>query len=31
MAQLVYKHAISTVQPERPVSFVESEDEESDS
>jgi len=30
MSQLVYKHAISTVQPEHPVSFIESEDEESD-
>ena len=30
MSQLVYKHAISTVQPENPVSFIESEDEESD-
>ena len=29
MAQLVYKHAISTVQPENPVSFIESDDEES--
>ena len=29
MSQLVYKHAISTVQPERPVSFIEAEDEES--
>jgi host factor-I protein len=29
MAQLVYKHAISTVQPEHPVSFIEAEDEES--
>jgi len=28
MSQLVYKHAISTVQPERPVSFIEAEDEE---
>ena len=28
MSQLVYKHAISTVQPERPVSFIETEDEE---
>ena len=26
MAQLVYKHAISTVQPENPVSFVEADD-----
>ena len=30
MSQLVYKHAISTVQPENPVSFIESDDEESD-
>ena len=30
MSQLVYKHAISTVQPERPVSFIEADDEESD-
>jgi host factor-I protein len=29
MSQLVYKHAISTVQPENPVSFIESDDEES--
>lgn len=28
LSQLVYKHAISTVQPERPVSFIEQEDEE---
>jgi host factor-I protein len=28
MSQLVYKHAISTVQPERPISFVEADDEE---
>ena len=28
MSQLVYKHAISTVQPEHPVSFIESDDEE---
>jgi host factor-I protein len=28
MSQLVYKHAVSTVQPERPLSFVEHEDEE---
>ncbi|HEY0414573.1 MAG TPA: RNA chaperone Hfq [Allosphingosinicella sp.] len=28
LSQLVYKHAVSTVQPEHPVSFVESEDEE---
>ena len=27
-SQLVYKHAISTVQPERPVSFMESDSEE---
>ena len=27
LAQLVYKHAISTVQPEHPVSFVEAQDE----
>ena len=31
MSQLVYKHAISTVQPEHPVSFIESDDEESES
>jgi host factor-I protein len=31
MSQLVYKHAISTVQPEHPVSFVEQEDTESGS
>jgi host factor-I protein len=31
MSQLVYKHAISTVQPEHPVSFMESEEEESGS
>jgi host factor-I protein len=31
MSQLVYKHAISTVQPENPVSFVESGDEEAGS
>jgi host factor-I protein len=30
MSQLVYKHAISTVQPEHPISFVEADDEESD-
>jgi host factor-I protein len=30
MSQLVYKHAISTVQPEQPISFVEADDEESD-
>jgi host factor-I protein len=29
MSQLVYKHAISTVQPEHPVSFIEADDEES--
>ena len=29
MSQLVYKHAISTVQPEHPISFVETHDEES--
>jgi host factor-I protein len=29
MSQLVYKHAISTVQPEHPVSFIEDDDEES--
>jgi host factor-I protein len=28
LSQLVYKHAVSTVQPEHPVSFVEAEDEE---
>ena len=28
MAQLVYKHAISTVQPEHPISFIEADDEE---
>ena len=27
LSQLVYKHAISTVQPEHPVSFVEAQDE----
>jgi host factor-I protein len=31
LSQLVYKHAISTVQPEHPVSFVEQESEESGS
>lgn len=31
MSQLVYKHAISTVQPENPVSFIEADDEESGS
>ena len=29
MSQLVYKHAISTVQPEHPISFVEADGEES--
>jgi host factor-I protein len=29
LSQLVYKHAVSTVQPERPVSFHEAEDQES--
>ena len=29
LSQLVYKHAVSTVQPEHPVNFMESEDEES--
>ena len=28
LSQLVYKHAISTVQPEKPVSFMEQDDEE---
>ena len=28
MSQLVYKHAISTVQPEHPISFIEADDEE---
>ncbi len=28
LSQLVYKHAVSTVQPEHPVSFAENEDEE---
>jgi host factor-I protein len=28
LCQLVYKHAVSTVQPEHPVSFVEADDEE---
>src|SRR5688500_9761097 len=28
LSQLVYKHAVSTVQPEHPVSFAEAEDEE---
>ncbi len=27
LSQLVYKHAVSTVQPEHPVSFVEAQDE----
>lgn len=31
MSQLVYKHAISTVQPENPVSFIEADDEEAGS
>ncbi len=31
LSQLVYKHAISTVQPEHPVSFMESDNEEADS
>jgi len=31
MSQLVYKHAISTVQPERPINLQEAEDEESGS
>lgn len=31
MSQLVYKHAISTVQPEHPVSFVEADEEETGS
>jgi host factor-I protein len=31
LSQLVYKHAISTVQPEHPVSFIEQENEESGS
>ncbi len=30
LSQLVYKHAVSTVQPEHPVSFTESDDEEAD-
>jgi host factor-I protein len=29
LSQLVYKHAVSTVQPERPVNFMDQEDEES--
>jgi host factor-I protein len=29
MSQLVYKHAISTVQPEHPISFMEGQEEES--
>jgi host factor-I protein len=28
LSQLVYKHAISTVQPESPISFIEAQDEE---
>ena len=28
LSQLVYKHAVSTVQPEHPISFVEQDDEE---
>jgi host factor-I protein len=28
LSQLVYKHAISTVQPERPISLVEQDEEE---
>jgi len=28
LSQLVYKHAVSTVQPEHPVSFIEADDEE---
>jgi host factor-I protein len=28
LSQLVYKHAVSTVQPERPVSFMEADEEE---
>ncbi len=31
LSQLVYKHAISTVQPEHPVSFIEAGEEESGS
>jgi host factor-I protein len=31
LSQLVYKHAISTVQPERPISFMEQDEEESGS
>ena len=31
LSQLVYKHAISTVQPERPVSLIEQTDEEQES
>jgi host factor-I protein len=31
LSQLVYKHAVSTVQPEHPVSFVEADDEEPES
>jgi len=30
LSQLVYKHAISTVQPENPVSFIEQEDDTAD-
>jgi host factor-I protein len=29
LSQLVYKHAVSTVQPEHPVNFQEAEDQES--
>ena len=29
LSQLVYKHAVSTVQPEHPVSLIESDEEES--
>jgi host factor-I protein len=29
MSQLVYKHAVSTVQPEHPISFIEADEEES--
>jgi host factor-I protein len=31
LSQLVYKHAISTVQPERPVNFMDYDEEEDDS
>jgi host factor-I protein len=31
LSQLVYKHAISTVQPERPINFMEQDEEESGS